>query len=531
MIDCPLKIMSNEERLSLEDGGSSSSGEDFADDTEGNYPETVLLTPPSSSCKHKVSLGNNAMKEGQSDGGIEPDASSGASKKLQSRSKKKQALSFSMHSPRTPRRTAAVPRSLSLTSARRRMHEVDGRPLQHWDRKNFETKRDETCRVVYEPKGGKEFFRKHLPLEDYQVMRTFSLEQPYYSKYNRFFPKRGHFCCKACGNPLYSHVTKFDAEDGWPAFGACVEGAIGVIPSEKRKAQIERENQACIKIQAFVRGVLCRMRVAKMLEELIQQLLDRQKQTKQQSASDEGVESGESSEFKRKSLLFSPNTIKKKLSASKSLKYTLLRALGDDYTEIHCHRCKSHLGDVLEEETVGRDGREFRERHRVNGRALKYVEDDLPKRIMVESSLLFADPARRRLLGLPSPKKKMEANTTLRSVPFVSPRTQRRRLLSANAIAADPLSVSCHPMLQGSSASRRKRVGFDSLSVTSHEPVETGETTNNMLSSSFHTSSVLDKNDGTSTRPIGRRGGRFRATNMQEKRAVLEEFILSKSMH
>ncbi|KAG7347387.1 SelR domain containing protein [Nitzschia inconspicua] len=492
--------MSNEERLSLEDGGSSSSGEDFADDTEGNYPETVLLTPPSSSCKPKISLGKNAMKEGQSDGGNEPDASSGASKQVQSRSKKKQALSFSMHSPRMPRRTAAVPRSLSLTSARRRIHEVDGRPLQHWDRKNFETKRDETCRV------------------------------PYYSKYNRFFPKRGHFCCKACGNPLYSHVTKFDAEDGWPAFGACVEGSIGVIPSEKRKAQIERENQACIKIQAFVRGALCRMRVAKMLEELIQQLLDRQKQTKQQSAIDEGVESGESSEFKRKSPLFSPSTIKKKLSASKSLKYTLLRALGDDYTEIHCHRCKSHLGDVLEEETVGRDGREFRERHRVNGRALKYVEDDLPKRIMVESSLLFADPARRRLLGLPSPKKKMEANTTLRSVPFVSPRTQRRRLLSANSIAADPLSVSCHPMLQGSSASRRKRVGFDSLSVTSHEPVETGETTN-MLGSSFHTISVLDKNDGTSTRPIGRRGGRFRATNMQEKRAVLEQFILSKSMH
>jgi peptide methionine sulfoxide reductase MsrB len=460
-----------------------------------------------------------------------------ATQEPRSRSKKNQTLSFSMHSPRTPRGHVALPRSLSFTT-RRRMHEVDGMPLQHWDRKNFETKRDETCRVVYEPKDGKEFFHKHLPLEDYEVMRSISLEQPYYSKYNRFFPKRGHFCCKACGNALYSHVTKFDAEDGWPAFGACVEGAIGVIPSEKRKAQIEQENRACVKIQAFIRGCLARIRVIKMLEEMIQQLLEQKQKTSPQLPSTdvvqgettEGISNFATADAKLRSPLFSPTTVKKKIDRSKGLRYTLLRALGDDYTEIHCHRCKSHLGDVMEEENVGRDGREFQERHRVNGRALKYVEDDLPKRVMVESSLLFADPTKRRLLGLPSPKITKQTESTIRTTPFVSPRAQRRRVLSSNGVVSDPLSVSCHPVLQ------RKRGGFDALSVTTHEPARIGRSSD-ILSASCHTRSHVSSNDNRSGplqsgRPIRRKGfGKFRATNFEEKRASLENFILSKSTH
>jgi peptide methionine sulfoxide reductase MsrB len=52
-------------------------------------------------------------------------------------------------------------------------------------------------------------------------------------------------------------ITKFDAGDGWPAFGSCIEGSIGIIPSEKRKAEIEPEDKACIKIQAFLHGAVC----------------------------------------------------------------------------------------------------------------------------------------------------------------------------------------------------------------------------------------------------------------------------------
>ncbi|KAL3911285.1 MAG: hypothetical protein SGILL_007341 [Bacillariaceae sp.] len=366
------------------------------------------------------------------------------------------SVSFDSPKASTSRPTLAMPLSLSSHTSRRRMHDVDGRPLDHWDKKNFEKKRDETCRVVYEPKDGKEFFQKNLPMEDYEVIKSISLEQPYYSKYNRFFPKRGHFCCKACGNALYAAIMKFDAEDGWPAFGFCVEGAIGLIPSEKRKAEIEREDQACIKLQAFFRGVLCRMRVTKMLEDMIKELLE-EKKAKARSQTDQPNEPTENEtailNFQVKSPLFSPTTIKKKIGKTKGLRYTLLRALGDDYTEIHCHRCKSHLGDVLEDDNIGRNGRMFQERHRVNGRALKYVEDDLPKRINIESSLLFADRAKRRMLGLPSPKKKAAPEIPLRSVPFVSPRAQRKKLMDASGIVSDPLSVSCHASVQGNGKS------------------------------------------------------------------------------
>jgi hypothetical protein len=78
----------------------------------------------------------------------------------------------------------------SAAIQRRRMHEVD------------EKKCDELCCVVFEPKQGKGFFQQNLPSKDYKVTRSISLEQPFYSKYNRFFPCLGHFCCKACGNAL-----------------------------------------------------------------------------------------------------------------------------------------------------------------------------------------------------------------------------------------------------------------------------------------------------------------------------------------
>jgi peptide methionine sulfoxide reductase MsrB len=394
------------------------------------------------------------------------------------------------------------------------MHEVDGRPLQHWNTNNFEKKRDESCRVVFEPKQGKEFFQQNLPTEDYEVMRSISLEQPYYSKYNRFFPRRGHFCCKACGNALYSFVTKFDAEDGWPAFGSCVEGSIGIIPSEKRKAEIEREDKACIKIQAFLRGAVCRMNVTKMLEDMIQQMLQA-KQEKQTATEEPTSKEAAILNFTVKSPLFSPTTVKKKIGKTKNLRYTLLRAFGDDYTEIHCHRCKSHLGDVMAEDNLGRNGRVFKERHRVNGRSLKYVEDDLPKRINVEFSVLFADRAQRRLLGLPSPKKEVQHDIPLRTVPFVSPRTKRLSKLSVSGIPSDPLSVSSHEVASrrgiggggssGMGVSGRKKISFDPLSVSCHVGSE-------------------------ASRPTGRRG-KVPSLDIQARRAALEQFMLSKSQH
>jgi peptide methionine sulfoxide reductase MsrB len=57
--------------------------------------------------------------------------------------------------------------------------------------------------------------------------------------------------------------------------------------------------------------------------------------------------------------------------------------LGPDIIEIHCHRCKSHLGNVVEEENE-----EFTERHRVNGGSIKYVLFDLKKSTTATHHLL-----------------------------------------------------------------------------------------------------------------------------------------------
>ena len=76
--------------------------------------------------------------------------------------------------------------------------------------------------------------------------------------------------------------------------------------------------------------------------------------------------------------------------------------MGEDYAEIHCHRCKSHLGDVFAQNNTGNRGETYREHHRVNGRALKFVNGNLPKRTIANASLLFADASQRQRFSLPS---------------------------------------------------------------------------------------------------------------------------------
>jgi peptide methionine sulfoxide reductase MsrB len=468
------------------------------------------------------------------------------------------------------------PRSFA---ARRRAHEVDGRPLPHWETSNFEPRRDETCRVVYEPKDGARFFHKNLDLEDYQVMRSLSLEQPYFSKYNRFFPKRGHFCCKACGNALYDHSSKVEVGDGWPAFGACVDGAVGIIPAEERNLQIQRENDATVKIQAFVRGIVARVRVSKLLEGLIQELMQQREQSEKGNNDGDGereegkgkgeMKDDESSSAERQPhqphampdapFLMSPTKIK--VAKTKAIRYTLLRALGDDYTEIHCHRCKSHLGDVLVEDNTGRNGGQpFKERHRVNGRALKYVEDDLPKRVVVDASLLFASQSKRRILSLPEPKRQSLPEVALRTTPFVSPRAKRRSLTSTTNNTTAFRTGNGNREASSSSLVSRRRLSFDPLSVSCHEPSSTtsiscstfkmrgrkpASTFDPLGSVSCHersatkaaplrlrANSLIDESEYEETPTVAARRGRKKSTvNIQERKAALEEFILSKSMH
>jgi len=303
--------------------------------------------------------------------------------------------------------------------ARRRMFEVNGDPLAHWNKDFFIPKRDAKYRVVYEPKMGRKFFHNALKQEDYAITRglSTSLEQPYLSMYNRFHPKKGHFCCKACGNPLYSSKAKFDVDDGWPAFGACVLGSIGVTPVEERVAEIEEKEKACIKIQSFVRAHQCRRRVVKMLDEMIEELLRKKYEGAIEwimccEETDRDTSYKSISEFSWTSSSDETETDRSTSYKSNDTEFVLSRDLGDDYAEIHCHRCKSHLGDLFSQENTGNSGEIYRERHRVNGRALKYMDEDLPERTMEDASLLFADASQRRKFGLSRYKKEDEASCT-----------------------------------------------------------------------------------------------------------------------
>jgi len=393
--------------------------------------------------------------------------------------------------------------------ARRRMFEVNGDPLDHWKKDNFEAKRDDTCRIVYEPKIGKQFFRKTLRVEDYALTRclTTSLEQPYFSKYNRFFPKKGHFCCKACGNPLYTSETKIDVDDGWPAFGACVLGSIGVTSVEERMAQIERKEQACVKIQAFVRGHQSRHRVENMLDELIEELLRRKNGYGEYD--DRNSEGHLSCDFSWSSSSDDSDSDRSRRSEGSDGGFVLSRDLGDDCAEVHCHRCKSHLGDLIAEENTGNNGESYRERHRINGRALKYMGNDLPKRTVTDASPLFADTSHRRRFGLLHGKEKEEP-----SLPFGKMHWMRK--------TSDPLSVSNHENFFRSGI-RRKR--SDPLSVSCHartfqrinhwKPSPAKEAVNHSKTIS------TNQNTGGRRRPM-RRGNTDTSIRVDEQTAFLQ---------
>jgi len=296
-----------------------------------------------------------------------------------------------------------------------RVFKVDGSPLEHWEMSNFERSRDETARIIYKPVE-EDFFAKNLRESDFTVLRQEKMEQPFFSKYNRFYPESGHFCCKACGHALYSVEAKLKRHDGWPAFGACVEGAVALTPAEDR----ESRRLATIRIQAFVRGCLARAKVNYLLGKLIDQVLIQQPETSTgPQVADSKILSLSLHSLEEYSILHDDSLSGDDDSfagaesvgeANAEFKSTALTN-GDSFIEIHCHRCKSHLGNILAEENKGRDGLKlYKERHRVNGRALKYIEDNLSKRVRADCSLLFANSTQRRLLGL-KPAKEMKPAT------------------------------------------------------------------------------------------------------------------------
>jgi hypothetical protein len=90
---------------------------------------------------------------------------------------------------------------------------IDGKPMDHWSDDNaFDKIRDASGRIVLQPKHS--IFETILLPHEYDLLRLKTIEQPFFSKYNRFFPDSGHFACRGCGNALYDAQYKLDLNNG-----------------------------------------------------------------------------------------------------------------------------------------------------------------------------------------------------------------------------------------------------------------------------------------------------------------------------
>ncbi|MEM8827474.1 MAG: peptide-methionine (R)-S-oxide reductase, partial [Pseudomonadota bacterium] len=71
-----------------------------------------------------------------------------------------------------------------------------------------------------------EEWRRRLTDKEFYILREAGTERPGTSPLNAE-KRRGIFACAACGNYVYTSLTKFESNTGWPSFWAPVKDGVG----------------------------------------------------------------------------------------------------------------------------------------------------------------------------------------------------------------------------------------------------------------------------------------------------------------
>ncbi len=71
------------------------------------------------------------------------------------------------------------------------------------------------------------FFRKNLSSEEYRILRQKGTEPPFSGQY-LYYDKVGTYCCKACGQKVFSSHHKFHSNSGWPSFDRSIKDSVEI---------------------------------------------------------------------------------------------------------------------------------------------------------------------------------------------------------------------------------------------------------------------------------------------------------------
>ena len=68
-------------------------------------------------------------------------------------------------------------------------------------------------------------WRDKLDSKSYEICRLKATEPAFSGEYNDFY-QLGSYVCKMCDSELFSSVSKFQSDCGWPSFDDAIQGSI-----------------------------------------------------------------------------------------------------------------------------------------------------------------------------------------------------------------------------------------------------------------------------------------------------------------